>query len=359
MKWLRSPTILLRRSHHFLHHTAKKQVIGTNKERCFSKRKTVAKYTVPVSARVSHLKAYLAGSGAGSGDGSSATASVSEVRGILYNDDGATGNAGSLVAQTVAVAIPSPQARWVTLEFETPILLEAGNYWIGTHCSGSTNWFGTRRASPTNQLVSDGDSFADGADSSFGTAEASVYTQSVYLEYQATQGDAQYFSIHGLTGQLSLARAVLDFETKNTYSFGIMVTDDHATPLSATATVTISITDVNEPPVLDVLSITNVAENTSPGTNVGSALSSSDPESDTVFYSLLSDPSGQWNVVGDRIQVKSALDFETKASYTLLVRATDTGGLSTDNRVMITLANVNEAPEIVGGSRTIKEDVRL
>ena len=106
----------------------------------------------------------------------------------------------------------------------------------------------------------------------------------------------------------------------------------------------------------------SVDENVPPGTRVGSAITATDP-GDVLTYTLGDsgdndryriDPATGQITVGPRI----ALDFETKATDTVSVTATDPTGAvartgavagATTQEVMITINDVNEVPVITGG----------
>ena len=67
------------------------------------------------------------------------------------------------------------------------------------------------------------------------------------LTYTLGGADAASFGIREGTGQLQ-TKAALDYETKQSYTVTVTATDPGG--LSATVTVTIEVTDVNEPPVV-------------------------------------------------------------------------------------------------------------
>ena len=66
------------------------------------------------------------------------------------------------------------------------------------------------------------------------------------------------------------------YETKSSYTVTVTVSDGS---LADTITVTISITDVNEAPVISDSADTtlSIAENTAAGVNIGGTLSATDP----------------------------------------------------------------------------------
>ena len=87
-------------------------------------------------------------------------------------------------------------------------------------------------------------------------------------------------------------------------------------------------------------------ENTSPGTTSVSPVTATDPDGDPLTYSL----QGAFRSVFDiepttgQLKTKGPLDRETKASYTVTVRATDRRGLRDDIRVTISIGEEDEPP---------------
>ena len=116
--------------------------------------------------------------------------------------------------------------------------------------------------------------------------------------------------------------------------------------------------DVNIPPEFaDGSSTTrSVPENTRSGQNIGNAVIATDPDRDTLTYSLSGTDASSFTVNESRgrLQTNAALDYETKSSYTLIVSASDGRGGADSITVTITVTNVNEAPEITGGDATVR-----
>ena len=72
------------------------------------------------------------------------------------------------------------------------------------------------------------------------------------LTYAITDGNTgDVFAIHSTTGDITVAGA-LDFETTDEYTLEVTVTDGGSPSLSGTATITITVTDVNEAPTASV-----------------------------------------------------------------------------------------------------------
>lgn len=116
----------------------------------------------------------------------------------------------------------------------------------------------------------------------------------------------------------------LDFETRDTYSFGLIATDGGG--LSATATITVTLTNVNEPPVLEDTSRA-VRENSESGTVIedgGGPIMASDPDQgDLLLYTIVGgNDAGIFKIgpcTGKLEVVLAQLDHEAKAFYDLTV----------------------------------------
>ena len=180
------------------------------------------------------------------------------------------------------------------------------------------------------------------------------------LTYTLGGTDVDSFSIVNTSGQLRTSVA-LDHETKASYSVTVTATDGGN--LSDTTTVTISVTDVNEAPIFATNTATrSIAENTGSGENIGAAVVATDPDTDdTVTYTLGGTDVDSFSIVGTngQLQTSAALDYETKASYSVTVTATDDDNLSNTTTVTISVTNVNEAPSFTDGStatRSIAEN---
>ena len=193
--------------------------------------------------------------------------------------------------------------------------------------------------------------------------------------------DASSFDLDTSTGQLK-TKSVFDYETdaKLSYMVTVSVTDgldDHSlsdTVVDGTITVTISVTDVNEPPQFDAATASiTIPEDTPVGQNVGDAMVATDEDtSDTVTYSVSGTDADLFQVdSGGQLQVKEALDFEDKSTLTVIINATDSRDDSgtveqtpvTDDSVTVTVTvtNVFEAPrfddEIPQGESSITRSV--
>ena len=195
---------------------------------------------------------------------------------------------------------------------------------------------------------------ASGTD--IGTAIAATDPDSDTLSWTLGGTDASSFSIISTSGQLQ-TDASLDYETKDSYSVTVSVSDG---TLTDSITVTINVTDVDEAPVFTdgATATRSVAENTASGTNIGAAVAAT--HQNTLTYTLSGTDASSFDIVSTsgQLQTKAALDYETKASYTVTVTASDTR-LSDSITVTISVTDVNEAPVFTDGAtatRSIAEN---
>ncbi len=130
---------------------------------------------------------------------------------------------------------------------------------------------------------------------------------------------------------------------------------------SATDTIDVSVTPVNDAPTDLSLSANTVAENAANGTVVGT-VSGTDPDSgDTKTYSFTDSAGGRFaiNSATGVITVadSSLLNYESATSHTVTVRVTDSGGLTYNESFTINLTNVNEGPTFTVGGGIVTTDV--
>ena len=186
------------------------------------------------------------------------------------------------------------------------------------------------------------------------------------LTYSVEGTDTDSFSINQSTGQLR-TEAVLDEETKNTYSVTVKATDPSGE--SDTIAVTIMVTDQNEGPSVARTGRVSYPEN---GTVDIAEYTAEDPEGVTIIWSVTGTDSGRFSVdasvVGSNsvavLTFKTVPDFEAPADsdgnnvYLVTVVASD-GTNSNSTEVIVTVTNVNEPPEFPAsetGARSVAEN---
>ena len=192
------------------------------------------------------------------------------------------------------------------------------------------------------------------------TADADT-TDNDDILYLLSGADAASFTISsasGSEGQISVgASAKLDYETKPEHMVTVTARDPEG--LSSSVEVTIMVTDVDEAPEIMRAPDANVApafasattsrtvkENTAAGEDIGNPVAASDANRDALTYALSGTDAASFAIDSDtgQLMTLAALDSSTKASYSVTVTASDSGGLSDSIDVTITVTDVNEAP---------------
>ncbi|MBI5773448.1 MAG: cadherin domain-containing protein, partial [Verrucomicrobia bacterium] len=158
-------------------------------------------------------------------------------------------------------------------------------------------------------------------------------------------GDADNGSFMIVGDALKTATA-LDYETKSSYTVRVRVTDGGG--LTVEKAFGISVTNVNDTPTDITLSAASVAENQPAGTTVGTLATSDQDAGDTVVFTLVSGTgstdNASFTLAGTTLQTSASFDYESKSSYSIRVRATDSGGLTYEEAFTVTVINVNDAP---------------
>ena len=151
--------------------------------------------------------------------------------------------------------------------------------------------------------------------------------------------------------------------------------------LTATTTVTVTVTDVNEPPVLLQVGKLAVAENSPPGTLIGTLNGKDEDRGDRITYSVRSsaDATGEmaetiagvpWPIIdldestgvlrvadwSTAPHLVDLLNFEMTPKWTLIVTVTDLAGLASSSALPIEVLDVNEPPSLKTQEAAVDED---
>ena len=92
-----------------------------------------------------------------------------------------------------------------------------------------------------------------------------------------------------------------------------------------------------------------VAEDTAAGMNIGAPVTATDPDGDTLTYSLSGTDEASFDIGEStgQLMTKAALDYDTKMSYMVTVTATDPDGKTDTIDVTINVTDVEENPLLV------------
>jgi large repetitive protein len=198
---------------------------------------------------------------------------------------------------------------------------------------------------------------------SVGTATGSDPDAGQTLTWAITGGNTgNAFAINAGTGEITVADVNdVDFEQNPTFALVVEATDNGAPTLSDTETVTVNLTNVNETPTDISLNDTDVAENASLNTVVGT-ISGSDPDAGdaaSLVFSLApgagDTDNGRFNVgPSNSLRTSEVFDKETQGPFSIRLRATDGGNLQYEEVFQIDVADVNEWPDV--GDQTLGLD---
>ena len=165
------------------------------------------------------------------------------------------------------------------------------------------------------------------------------------LTYALTAGNTGgVFALDASSGMLTVAGA-LDYETTASYALTLTASDAHGG--TATTTVTVTVTDVPAAPTFAAASYAfRVAEDVAVGDQVGTvrATVASGP---SVTHALTAgNPDAVWELdaMSGELKLAGALDYETTASYHLIVEARSGPAAAAAVPVTITVTNVDEPP---------------
>ena len=171
------------------------------------------------------------------------------------------------------------------------------------------------------------------------------------LTYSLGDVDANLFTIERDTGQIKVgAGTKLDHEAKDTYTVTVTATDPSLD--SASITVTIRVTDVDEAPELSAKSLVilgrrglDYLEN---DRSTVATYTASGPQASRVSWTLLGDDAGDFSLSGGRLTFRGTPNYESPADrntdnvYNITVRARDSGGNIALLEVTVRVANVDE-----------------
>ena len=132
----------------------------------------------------------------------------------------------------------------------------------------------------------------------------------------------------------------MDYESNTTYELTVFASDGF---FSVPKIITVTVTDANDAPSLSSsVAFNSFLENTAVGSTIATS-TFSDPESDTLSFSLSGTGSDKFSVDADgKVTLASALDYESATSYTIALEATD--GVNTVTKSL--LINVGDVAEL-------------
>ena len=178
------------------------------------------------------------------------------------------------------------------------------------------------------------------------------------LTYSIAGTNSGHFAVSSLG--LITTTQVLDYESVNSYSLNISVSDSTST---VTEALTVTVKDTNDAPVFDSAPYTvTVAENNASVTVY--TLSATDADSgDTLEYFLSGVGSDDFSILSSTglVSPSNALDYERKSSYVFSVIVRDGNGGQATSSLTVTVSDENDSPVFIGTpySVSLDEDVPI
>ncbi len=149
----------------------------------------------------------------------------------------------------------------------------------------------------------------------------------------------------GLSDDILSSSGAFDFESQASYDICITATDNS---WSLDTSFTINVTDLNEDPTDIGLSWSTIDENLASWSTIWTLSTTDQDTGDTFTYTFVawtwSDDNSSFTISGSTLLSNEVFDFETKSSYTVRVRSTDSWGLFTEKELTITINDLNDGP---------------
>lgn len=136
-----------------------------------------------------------------------------------------------------------------------------------------------------------------------------------------------------------------DFNGSDSFQFNISDGNAYAT---TPATVTLSVSSVNDAPTDITITNINIDENQPIGSTVGFMSTVDVDAGDSHTYTLVSGAgatdNGSFDIVANKLVTDVAVNYEVKSIYTVRVRSTDGSGASTEKQITVNINNINDKP---------------
>ncbi|MBI2954328.1 MAG: tandem-95 repeat protein, partial [Chloroflexi bacterium] len=177
------------------------------------------------------------------------------------------------------------------------------------------------------------------------------------LKFSLDPGAPAGVSIDSSTGAFTWTP--IEAQGPGTYTITVRVTDNGAGNLSDAETITVTVNEVNRPPVLDPIGGKSVDEETT----LAFTATASDPDlpANTLAFGLDADaPTGA--TIDSSTGAFSWKPGEDRGFgvYSVTVRVSDNGALSTSETITVTVNEVNKAPALVpSGGKSVDEQALL
>jgi hypothetical protein len=260
-------------------------------------------------------------------------------------DAGGTANAPPAAPIVIIERATADATTFAGLPEGARVVINGVNFYI-TYAGGDGNDVAlSNNSAPTD--ITAGNLFVD-ENSANGTAVGTVTgvdpdTTAPFntLTYSLTETAGGRFAINSTTGEITVTDgSLLDRETNASHTIRVKVTDGSTPGLSFEKEFTVAVTNANEAPTDLSISGSTLLPNAGANAVVGT-FSTTDPDvGDAFTYEFATGPgdanNSLFNIDGARLQANASVNYGSTASFTVRIKTTDQGGLSTEKTFTIT-----------------------
>ena len=249
-------------------------------------------------------------------------------------------------------ALSASQIATLANDSKNPLEIDSANlsaYWEIESNSGNSNII-TDLSSNSNHLTNNATLVSNGTSLSLTTLEDTDVNTQLYVN--DVDGDELTYSItsDASNGTTSLSGNIVTYSPDANYNGSdsfTYVANDGATD-SATGTVNITVTAVNDAPTTDDIA-TTIDENRVASRSTGITLQGSDVDGDNLTYSIVSAPSnGTASISGATLTYEANQDYN--GTETITYKANDGTVDSNTSTITITITPVNDTPVVTTSS---------
>ena len=176
--------------------------------------------------------------------------------------------------------------------------------------------------------------------------------QSTPITYSLAEGNALDISIDSVSGEVTL-NSGLDGDQDNLYEFTFVATDASGNQSSQTVALTVNDIDDTAPTITSGDTALTVVEDTDIGVDVvvytATADDSADITNGSITFGLIGPDADLFSIDSNTGEVSLAKnpDYDTQASYSFVVTATDSVGLVGEQLVTMAVTNIDDTPPVI------------
>ena len=159
-----------------------------------------------------------------------------------------------------------------------------------------------------------------------------------------SRSDAADGTFTGIRGATRASYTPVEADEGMYLKITVTYTDGHGPNKTATAGAMVSPPSNSPPRFSETAPTRSIAENSAAGTAVGAPVRATDPDRDSLTYTLGGSDAATFSIgrTSGQLMARAALDYETKPSYSVGVTARDNRGGSDTTTVAVAVTNVEE-----------------